>query len=297
MADLSQLSQEMKRNYKLTYAEKSDAELQAIVLSCIQYITTVPSNASPTVLALAVSKTAEKDACTELMRERKEQKQQSKAAVDAWKAGAEKRRDDAIIHLPNAVSPNGQLIAAILEDEGSKTADELLSWCDELAALNDEDGAALLSGLVSEGVIELHEDGKYALLAVCTETLYPENMYINALQKVRDKKLSNTTRSALLLWLLYNEYQGPMDKLDISNALAEYKYPKLEEFIREQICTDMETAGLSGFDPSVIDRACEGQDSVSISADLSTLKSKGILVEYYDVKRGYYFPMLGMNKQ
>ena len=286
----------MKVFYKAKYRDKSKSELQAIALSCVQFIATVPTSASSDLIAKALDKAAERDACNELLQERRKHEERIKAAIEAWKADADKRRDDAIVHLPNAVSPNGQLIAAILEDEGSKTADELLSWCDELATLSDEDGVALLSGLVSEGVIELHADGKYTLLTICTETLYPENAYMDALQKVRDKKLNNATMMSLLLFIIATISEAPVTWEEISNALNIYGNPKLKDAVHKRVHDDMEVAGLAGFDPNVIDKACAG-NATNPLMEIAMLKKQGILVEYHDVKSGYYFPMLGMNKQ
>lgn len=65
-------------------------------------------------------------------------------------------------------------MAAILEEEGDLSAEELAGWCEELAALEEATFNELLAELVRERVLII-KDGKYRLMHVCTQDLYPEN--------------------------------------------------------------------------------------------------------------------------
>ena len=69
------------------------------------------------------------------------------------------KKEGRFLRLKNAASPNGQLVAAILEDEDGKTAEELAGWCDELAEIPDEKFSELLEGLITEGFLE-KDDGR-----------------------------------------------------------------------------------------------------------------------------------------
>jgi hypothetical protein len=115
-------------------------------------------------------------ACNEIIESRKKEKEERNTASETWKSIIKQQKESNILNLPAASSANGQLIAAILEDEDGKTAEEITGWCDELAALGLDECKSLLDQLVSENILELGEDQKYYLLNICAPTLFPSDI-------------------------------------------------------------------------------------------------------------------------
>ena len=81
-----------------------------------------------------------------------------------------KTRKELLGKLRAAHTPNGQLVAAILEDEVALTKESIAVWCSELAELSPEEMDQLLDDLVEDGVISLDGD-VYSLERICNETL------------------------------------------------------------------------------------------------------------------------------
>ena len=83
----------------------------------------------------------------------------------------------AYVNLKAAFTPNGQLVAAILEEEDCLTESEIHSWCDELQAIDDDEFHELLQDLVDDGVIGkmatdyLVPEERYQLLRLCFKSL------------------------------------------------------------------------------------------------------------------------------
>ena len=152
---------------------KTDAELQTYILTIAQKIQAIPANSSPVILAQAQKLLVEMTVCKEMLETRQRNQACLSDAHKKWDETLQERRYAAVQNLKEAVTPNGQLIAAILEDEGSLTEDEIATWCEELEALDDEALDALLNALVKEGVI-VRQNDKYALKQICTASLFPE---------------------------------------------------------------------------------------------------------------------------
>ncbi len=83
----------------------------------------------------------------------------------------------AYLNLKAAFTPNGQLVAAILEEENSLTESEIHNWCDELQEIDDNEFHELLQNLVDDGVIgkveadDVVPEEKYQLLRMCLKSL------------------------------------------------------------------------------------------------------------------------------
>lgn len=110
-----------------------------------------------------------KYAAAEAVKAEKNRREQEKEKIQTI---YDQRVEKAFMNLKAAYTPNGQLVAAILEDETSLTEEELHNWCDELQAIADEEFHVLLSNLVDDGIIYQPDpdQGKYHLLRLCMKT-------------------------------------------------------------------------------------------------------------------------------
>jgi len=110
-----------------------------------------------------------KYAAAEAVKAEKNRREQEKEKIQTI---YDQRVEKAFMKLKVAYTPNGQLVAAILEDETSLTEEELHNWCDELQAIADEEFHVLLSDLVDDGIIYQPDpdQGKYHLLRLCMKT-------------------------------------------------------------------------------------------------------------------------------
>ena len=122
--------------------------------------------------------------------------------MEAFTTEREAYHDERLKELRAAHTPNGQLIAAILEEENWKTIDELNSWCDELATMDRTELKELLQGFTLDGVIEKKGD-KYGLVRLCEDNL----MFSNedcfkewVITKCRNYQI-NQNKSLELLWV------------------------------------------------------------------------------------------------
>lgn len=88
----------------------------------------------------------------------------------------DRRKHAAIINLKTAITPNGQLIAAILEEEGKLSFEALHNWCDEMRSLSDDELSDLLNSLVAEEVLSRQDELFYSLKNICDASLF--KMYI-----------------------------------------------------------------------------------------------------------------------
>lgn len=162
----------------LSYRGKDSKELTAIINTNNQLIQTM---SSPSEVPRASALLGEIDACVEILNERKKVEQRKNEILETvrkakkqWKNELADRRKEAILHLPVASSYLGQLIAAILESEDGKTAEEIAQWGEDLSTINESKFRSTLLSLVKEGIL-VFKDYKYFLINLCTETLFPEN--------------------------------------------------------------------------------------------------------------------------
>ena len=172
--------------YRDRHRDKRDRELSNTIFKNSQMVLALPSNQYSEMLKY----TGETRACQELLEERKRERQkeeeqrkqkEQKRKVDedfkkTWKFGLEKRRERAILKLPAYTSLEGQIVLAILEDDGPKTQEELSGWCEELSKIDSGELKKILEGLVKEGfATKNYESETYQFLAFADENLFPLN--------------------------------------------------------------------------------------------------------------------------
>lgn len=253
--------------FQILFGTKSDEELRQIVLNNQQKIAAIPQNASGALLTQGEQFLAEMKFCTELLKSRQK-------ARETWTEQLAGRREAAVLNLKTAVSPNGQLIAAILEDEDGKTEAEISAWCDELAAMEDAELADLLAALVNEGVLEMR-DNRYFLRCVCTETLFPEHPADWALQMLEKNCHAVSYYTEIILRTL--EFRG--------TALLSADFPSaVPASLERQVSFSREA-----FQDSL--RTLDGNLAGNVLSDCAY---HGVLKEsVLHGERLYYFPMLG----
>ncbi|MBQ3380049.1 MAG: hypothetical protein IJG50_09365 [Clostridia bacterium] len=174
---LAQLRDSAKRTALITHDDYSDERLAQIIVDNAKIAASMTPNAQN--LSEMAKLTGEAQACSEILKNRQEKKNKEQERQKRilqkkrdWEEKLEARKDEAILNLKYAASPNGQLVAAILEDEDGKTEEELYGWCDELSSLEEKDFHAMLEGLVSEGIlVKYSDDDKYYLRVICDESM------------------------------------------------------------------------------------------------------------------------------
>ena len=161
-----------------TLWRKSPAELRSICLQATAKLTTVPQTLG---LSEKMAVEAEFAAAADILKEK--DRRQTEDLEGEW----ENIWAQSYLNLKEAYTPNGQLIAAILEDEDGKTLEEIMSWGEETLVFESGELLVLLNNLVNDGVLELKNDGKYYLLRTCESSLSFE--YGGDFEKWADKKI------------------------------------------------------------------------------------------------------------
>ena len=245
------------------FGDKSDDELRQIVLN----------NAVKVLAAKNVAElerfNKESDYCVSLVQSRIN-------AREEWKQNFPERKQKAILNLKTAVTPNGQLIAAILEDEGGLTTEEICGWCEELSAMEQSEVQAILDELVSEGVLRT-TDGKYYLYRICTETLLPEDPVHWAMTILGLPGKKGYWHSYQYILLRALEMHG--------TAVDPTDFPEILEQVKEEILCDAP--------PEEETRISEAIDEIDVGIIREVLEEctyGGVLDE---TKGIYYFTMLG----
>ena len=155
--------------------EKSDAQLQIEMSSAARTILTKNAGFNEEFDAKCRFAAAET-----VMAEKKRRKEDETKVKQEYEADHEATYRK----LRAAYTPNGQLVAAILEEEDGKTKEEIASWCEEMTALDDSELYMLLRDLVSDGIIEQREGGKYYLSSICNEDLTPDWRFRDKMRRV-----------------------------------------------------------------------------------------------------------------
>lgn len=193
------LQQQSKKEALISHENDTTEQLKSRVVELSSLIIAAPSTEAG--LAEATKFLGEMEACTEILSQREAQEESIKDKKKQWKNFLQARKEEAILHLETAVSPNGQLVAAILEEEDGKTAEELAGWCDELAQLPEEDFRQLLKALVDEGILR-EEEGAYYLLTPCTEDLhYTKEAWKSAIDRLCSEGAERIQARGFLWWL------------------------------------------------------------------------------------------------
>lgn len=156
----------LRSTYQARHSNKSEAELLLVAKSLAQQIATVPDD-------MVEPLSVEAEVVMELITAIRKKAQTQQNAYDIWhKKWPEQYQKEALSNLLTAVSPNGQLVASILEETDGLTADEIRSWYDELECLDDKDYQRLLDNLVKEEVL-VKENDRYYLNQLCMPDLLP----------------------------------------------------------------------------------------------------------------------------
>ena len=134
-----------------------------------------------------------------------------------WKSSLSNRRKESILNLSVATTYNAQLVAAILESEDCKTEEEIFTLFNEFSEIKKEDLSELLKNLVNEEILYLSKTGKYYLINICTEDLFPLNPIDWATKKL----------------LLNNEEIGE-EEIKIISILHEVSEPLTEEELEDK---------------------------------------------------------------
>lgn len=264
-----------EEHYRNEHKDKSDAELRQIVLNSSKKVTALPTSPTPKMLADAKQWLAEAKACNAILSARNDARIARTAAIKEWKDGQDAAKMKAILNLPTGITPNGQLVAAILEDEGAAmTAQEIAGWCDELGELEEADLQSLLDGLQRERIIGRDGD-KYFLRQAVTESLYPDTTYhsVAELKELTDDMYG--AEAYLILQIIEGEGH-PMALEEIRSELSSYAY--LKTVFPEEGLTNEDFE----WDEYDFERAC------------SYLTSGGLLTRLHLAGQTfYYYPMIG----
>ena len=263
-----------EEHYRNEHKEKSDNELRQIVLNSSRKVSALPANPTPKMLADAKQWLAEAKACNAILSARNEARIARTAAMKEWKDGQAAAKMKAILNLPTGITPNGQLVAAMLEDEGTAmTAQEIAGWCDELGELEETDLQSLLDGLQRERIIGRDGD-KYFLRQAVTESLYPDTTYRSVVEL---KELTNDMYGAeayLVLQMIEGEGH-PMALEEMSSELSGYTY--LKTVFPEEGLTDKDFEW----------------DKYDFERAISYLTSAGLLTRLHlGGQTFYYYPMI-----
>ena len=227
----------------IQHKDKSDSELQQIILNNARLVAGIGTD--PSSISQGYRLMGESEACNELLAQRNAERERIKTGKEKWVEELQKRKDDALLSLRAAATPNGQLVQAILEDEDSLSQMELAGWCDELASLDDEELTKLLKDLVEDGVLASSgKDGRYRLRVVCdANQQWSSDNSIRAISHsaMRNKEL------AMKIMLLLDAEEEPMCAEDC--AAAQEWFPDAE---------DTESVGKYSFDSAMREMMKEG---------------------------------------
>ena len=248
------------------FANKTDSELQRVVQN-----NALKAAASNSVVEMETL-VEESEYCSSLLQARANARKE-------WRKTLPDRKRKAILNLKTAATPNGQLIAAILEDEGSLTVEEICSWCEELHELGQDKVQKILDELVSEGVLKKNGKAYYSYI-IYTKHLFPEHPADWALKTWSQNGFSASDDSILFILLQALEIHGEaMDPTDFLDVIAENKSKIFLAAPKEKRSSILYTIDTLG--ENRIDR---------IKRTLTKCCNNEILSNARGV---YYFPMVG----
>ena len=272
-------------NLVMLMESKSDAELQDEIMKNGRLINALPYNPTPADVVKGQSYLAHMKAARQILDERKEKKQQKKDALDRWQNSQDEELRRCMLNLPCGSSANGQLVAAILEDEDGLTAQQIGGWCDELSQLDENTLDELLDGLVRERVL-FQEGDRFYLKNIVTEDLYPEYPLGWCAERILSFADQSLTPQKLLLTRLICLNGAPMNSDDLLQELSFYKE---NEELMQMVIDDEPRITRETFDIS----------KYSIDFDLESLASQEVLDAHLlglsggDTSLYYYVRRLG----
>ena len=172
--------------YLIKYRDLDDETLRKIIYDNAKKATAMPN--TPGTLSALCQLNGESKACNQILSERVEHRNQIREGKKKWNDELEEKKENIFRNLSAAASANGQLIAAILEDEDGLTQSQIAAFCEELSECSEEELKAFLEELVKEGILR-KEDDRYFLLDICTPTLYPEDPVEWNMHKYRQARI------------------------------------------------------------------------------------------------------------
>ena len=210
--------------------------------------------------------------CKKLLNEKKDWKKRCVDARAELTSKMQRWRHEYILNLKAAASANGQLIAAVLEEEDGLTTDQIGSWCEELEMLSSDALDSLLHELCLERIIKRDNEGKYHLRYILNEDLkaVPETEWIK-----KELKLDELEENyKYLLDLLYCAESGLTVDHILDHHIDEHFYPITMGEYSDDV---------------------KNMSEIQVSAYLRWLNLNGY-IRRYDASNGasvYYYPLLG----
>ncbi len=292
----------LKHDNDEKYKNMSLKELTQIINNNARIITSRPLFETPSASQLYedAERIAENELCIRLAdrlkrieKEKKERKESAERmaeeATDDWYENQPSRERDAIAKLKNVFSANGQLIFAILEEDGDKTFDEIVNWCPEFQMMEENDIKALLDEFCKLKLIEFTKDKKYHLLYLTYDTPYrfpwsPKENKSEICRKMLDELNVMTVQYSfqqvlLIIIAIYNS-----DKVIFPQDLCEW----VETIYRRS--NESESFGYSKNEKFMELISKHLDDEIVMPHHLGAMVKQGILVE--QPKGGFYFPFI-----
>ena len=241
---LEQIKEQEKKNCLWTHSKKTDEELRAIIVHNALAIQHQEG-------AVAFRTAGESEACSELLKQRKEKQARDEAeqlaiadAIHNWEKTefVRKRRLEAALSLPTATSHYGQLVAAILEEEDGLIAEEIQQWSNELNSMEEKVFKKLLKSLTKEGIITVDREKKYRLLTTCDKTLMPADPMRWANNKYKyqyNDDLSYTQKTFLAVLASNKTPYTEYDWLEITGDNYELEGAKRRRNFRSYTISDL----------------------------------------------------------
>lgn len=282
---MSAADQLKKMVYENTYRENKNSsikEIQNKMLRVSRLIIDYGARTDSESLARLTSLSAEADAYSDLLKEKREEaqkkeddKKRHKEAVITWKNNLELLRTTYRRKLKYSSHLEGQLIVSILLENYPEalSADEIRSWFDELLMLDDDLYIELLTKLVEENVITEIE-GNYKFFRMCDETL------VTILPETK-------------LELLSNFHKGSIDRT-IAESIIDILDTTGEPWTSDELYREI--AQKTDFNEHYF-KDKFGQTIYKLCHDLDILSyAKSDPTRGHDPYLGYYIKMLGENK-
>ncbi|MBR5093779.1 MAG: hypothetical protein IK095_01665 [Oscillospiraceae bacterium] len=217
-SSLQSLKQTVKETAMIAHRNDTDEQLREVVVRNSRLIATISNTQQGIIEGYKLM--GEMEGCSALLDQRRQKRAALSQKKNSWHKERAAREDAVLLALESAVSPNGQLLAAILEDEGDLPRERLRVWCDELAALDDESFDKLLTGLVQEGIVR-EEDGAYSLICPLTEDMtWTPDAIEREIRKTWSGNEEEAANARLIVHLMQREGE-PLSKADVIRLIEE----------------------------------------------------------------------------
>jgi len=263
--------------FEIQYKDKTERELVNAYHQAVDAMPMYPK--TPAEKAKYYENLALQEVLKEKIQEIQDARNKSNEAHAQFKEARKELKRECISNLRTAASANGQLVAAILEEEDGLTSEQIGSWCEELETLDEDALKALIYGLCKEGIIERDKEGKFHLLFIMDEDLkaYPATDW--ALKKLEYDKLDEKSRYLLdLFWLTDSGYTYH----DMENGQWDRKALLLADQMIDRVTNKPYSS--------------KAKDLTKALMTFRMLKLKSKFIGEYRSKAGptvFYYPLLG----